>query len=58
MVRNLNCFRVMAVNTNFLTKLRVAVQEMFIILFKNSIITYQLFIIMLKVTSHFCYSSH
>jgi hypothetical protein len=44
--------------TNFLTELRVAVQEMFIILFQNSIIIYQLFIILLKVTSLSCYSSH
>jgi len=58
MVSNLNCFRVMAVNINFLTKLRVAVQEMFIILFQNSIIINQLLIILLKTTSHSCYSCH
>jgi hypothetical protein len=48
----------MAANINFLTKLRVAVQEMLIIRFQNSIITNQLFIILLKVTSHSCYSTH
>jgi hypothetical protein len=37
----------MAVNINFLTKLRVAVQEIFIIWFQNSIIINQLFIILM-----------
>jgi len=58
MVSNLNCFRVMAVNINFLTKLRGAVQDVFIIQFQNSIRINQLFIILLKVTSHSCCSSH
>jgi hypothetical protein len=40
----------MAVNLNFLTKLREAVLEMFIIQLQNSVIINQLVIILLQVT--------